>query len=136
MCDSDRMKTPSKSLEQRIEESVEQSVREHIASFEKVAAEAAARGFRRVLSPSAAERGKRRGATVKRARRSRAELMALEEKLHAVICAQPGEKMAAYAKAAKSTSEILSHPMRRLRAAGRIRSVGQKRRARYFPTGD
>lgn len=130
------MKTPSKSLEQRIEESVEQSVREHIASFEKAALEAAARGFRRALDTSGAERGKKKGATAKRARRSGAELMALETKLHAAVCAQPGERMAAYAKAAKSTCEILKHPMRKLRAAGRIRSVGQKRRARYFPTGD
>ena len=130
------MKNPSKSLEQRIEESVERSVREHIASFEAVAAEAAARGFRRALGKSIAEQNKRKGPMGKRARRSRAELMALEEKLHAAICAQPGEKMATYAKAAKSTSEILSHPMRKLRAAGRIRSVGQKGRARYFPTGD
>ena len=130
------MKNPTKSLEQRIEESVEQSVREHIAGFEKAAAEAAARGFRRAFGPSGAERGKRKGTRAKRARRSRAELMALEEKLHTAVCAQPGEGMAAYAKATKSTSEVLIHPMRKLRAAGRIRSVGQKRRARYFPTGD
>ncbi|HHK41775.1 MAG TPA: hypothetical protein ENJ50_05085 [Planctomycetaceae bacterium] len=115
---------------------MERSVREHMASLEKLAAEAAARGFRRALGKSIAEQNKRKGATTKRARRSSAELMALEEKLHAAICAQPGEKMAAYAEAAKSTSEMLSHPMRRLRAAGRIRSVGQKGRARYFPIDD
>lgn len=134
------MKNSNKSLEQRIEESVERGVREHIASLEKAAAEAARRGVRRALgATSGTQRRKRRttkGPAVKRARRSSAELAALEEQLHAAICEQPGEGMTAYARAVKSTAEKLNHPMRGLRAAGRIRSVGRKGRARYFPTGD
>lgn len=135
------MKNQNKSLEQKIEESVEQGVREHIARLEKAAAEAVRRGVRRALgATSDTQRRKRRttskGPSPKRARRSPAELAALEEQLHAAICAQPGEGMAAYATTVKSTSEKLNHPMRGLRAAGRIRSVGRKGRARYFSTGD
>jgi hypothetical protein len=139
------MKTRRKSLEQNIEECAEQSMRKHIAGLEKAALEAVHRGVRRALGTTAAatpskprgrKKGLRKAAASKRARRTPAELAALEEQLHAAICAQPGEGMAAYAAAVKSTSEKLNHPMRSLRSAKRIRSVGRKGRARYFPTGD
>lgn len=138
------MNNRKKSLEQSIEESVEQRVREHIALLEKAAVEAVRRGVRQALGATSTEisskpRRKSRAASktaAKRARRSPSELVALEEQLYAAICARPGEGMVTYAVAVQSTSEKLNHPMRALRSAGRIRSVGRKGRARYFPTGD
>ena len=135
------MKNSNKSLEQRIEESVAQGLREHIAILEKAAAEAVHRGVRRALGATSStqrqqRRTTRKGPAPKQARRSAAELAALEEQLHAAICAQPGEKMTAYARAVESTPAKLNRPMCSLRSVGRIRSVGQKGRARYFPTGE
>jgi hypothetical protein len=139
------MNNRKKSLEQSIEESVEQRVREHIALLEKAAVEAVRRGVRQALGatstkvsskPPRKSRAASKAGTAKRARRSPSELAALEEQLHAAICARPGEGMSAYAMVVQSTSEKLNHPMRALRSAGRIRSVGRKGRARYFPTGD
>ena len=139
------MKNQSKSLEKTIEEFAEQRMREHIAGLEKLAVQAVHLGVRRALDATAAatpvkqrgrEKGSRKSGSSKRVNRTPEELEALEEQLHTAICAQPGEGMATYAAAVESTSEKLNRPMRGLRSAGRIRSVGRKGRARYFPTGD
>ena len=107
------MKNSNKSLEQRIEESVAHGLREHIAILEKAAAEAVRRGVRRALGATSGtqrqqRRTTRKGLAPKQARRSTTELAALEEQLHAAICAQPGEKMTAYARAVESTPAKLN----------------------------
>jgi hypothetical protein len=57
----------------------------------------------------------------------------LSEQLYEAICAKPGESMSVLAPVIGSTPRALQVPAQRLKAAGRIRSVGQRRFARYFP---
>jgi len=66
-------------------------------------------------------------------RRSSTEMEALAEKLYRAICEQPGEAMIVLAAKVGSTPRALQVPAKHLRAAGRIRSAGQRQFARYFP---
>jgi len=68
------------------------------------------------------------------ARRTAVALDELREKLHACVCARPGESMAAFADAMGVRALDLQRPMAKLKAEGRVRSVGQRSMMRYFPT--
>ena len=67
-------------------------------------------------------------------RRSPEELAMLADKLHQRVCARPGESMAALAVAMEETAVTLHLPMTKLKAEGRVRSVGERHLTRYFPT--
>jgi hypothetical protein len=67
-------------------------------------------------------------------RRSGAELEALSEKLHHLVCARPGESIVVFADELGVTFAELQRPMARLRADGRVRSVGERNMMLYFPT--
>lgn len=66
-------------------------------------------------------------------RRSPEQLAMLADKLHQLVCARPGESMAALAVAMQETAVTLHLPMTKLRAEGRVRSVGERHLTRYFP---
>jgi hypothetical protein len=57
----------------------------------------------------------------------------VSEHLHAVVCAQPGASMAAFAVTMGVSPRELDRPMAHLKKAGRVRSVGQRSLMRYFP---
>jgi len=131
------MKTSSKSLEQKIESAVESLVREHLAALEATATDAVRAGFRR----AAASGGKRGRTAIPRRRRqgrrrTREEIVALEERLYEAICAHPGETMAVIAEAVGASARELNRPATVLRRTGRVRSVGQRQYTRYFPMGE
>ena len=66
-------------------------------------------------------------------RRSAAELEKLGERLYERVCARPGESMVTFAEELRASVSELQRPMARLKASGRVRSVGQRHLTRYFP---
>lgn len=66
-------------------------------------------------------------------RRTPEQLATLADKLHQLVCARPGETMAALAVAMQETAVTLHLPMTKLKAEGRVRSVGERHLTRYFP---
>jgi hypothetical protein len=53
--------------------------------------------------------------------------------LYEAICAKPGETMVVLAPMVGGTARELNRPMMRLKRAGRVRVVGTRSSARYFP---
>jgi hypothetical protein len=66
-------------------------------------------------------------------RRGVEELDVLCDRLYELVCAQPGVSMAVLADEIGQQAGRLRRPMTRLRADGRVRSVGQRHAMRYFP---
>lgn len=66
-------------------------------------------------------------------RRSAAELAELCEQIYEWVCARPGESMTAFADETGLAVRTLQRPMSKLKADGRIRCVGGRNQARYFP---
>jgi len=66
-------------------------------------------------------------------RRSADEISELEERLLALVCARPGESMTAFSEELGQSVRSLQRPMSKLRAEGRVRCVGERNMARYFP---
>lgn len=116
---------------------IEQLVLEHIEASRQAAHEALERAF--ASSTRASQPAPRQASSRKRSdrrHRSRKEVAALGEQLYAAICAHPGESMARFAELLGSTPIALDRPMRRLKQAGRVRSIGARSRMRYFPMAD
>ncbi len=67
-------------------------------------------------------------------RRSADEIAELEERLLALVCARPGESMTAFSEELGHPVRSLQRPMSKLRAEGRVRCVGERNMARYFPS--
>ena len=131
------MTTTSESLEEKIESAVERLVREHLAACEMPAASALREAFRRASS----HRPQRSRTTPKSSRsasrrRTREEIAELEQRLYEAICQHPGETMAVIAPAVGATPRELNRPATVLRRQGRVRSVGQRHRTRYFPVDE
>jgi hypothetical protein len=66
-------------------------------------------------------------------RRSAEELTNLCDRLYQQIEQRPGEAMAVHAEALSIAARDLGVVMRRLKTLGRVRSVGERDRTRYFP---
>lgn len=113
---------------------IEKLVEAFIASGRAAASTAVNRAF---ASAAAGEKQRvRRPDGAKRepsGRRSSEDIGALSERLYAAICAQPGEGMASLAPVVGVPARALHLPMKQLKTAGRIRSVGQRQGMRYFP---
>ncbi len=67
------------------------------------------------------------------ARRTPAEMAAVSERLYQVVCAKPGESKAALAAELAMSARELDRPMSHLKNLGKVRTVGQRHLARYFP---
>ena len=78
------------------------------------------------------KRSKRR-VSKSQVRRSPEDLSDLCERLYQTIDEQPGEGMAAYAEALAVAARDLGVVMGRLKKTGRVRTVGERDRMRYFP---
>jgi hypothetical protein len=74
-----------------------------------------------------------RGAAAPSRRRSADEISELEERLLALVCASPGESMTVFSEELGQSVPSLQRPMSKLRADGRVRCVGERNMARYFP---
>lgn len=66
-------------------------------------------------------------------RRSSAEIAALEKRFLDAVWATPGETMSVLAPRVDSSPSALQVPVVRLKAAGRIKTVGARQFTRYFP---
>ena len=116
---------------QHLAQQIERLVEDFIAGGRAAAAAAVDRAF-----ASATPRGRSVTKPAKRQvgpRRPAREVERLSEQLYEAICAKPGESMTVLAPIVGSTPRALHLPAQRLKAVGRIRSVGQRRFARYFP---
>lgn len=111
---------------------IEQLVREHIAEIHRSTAAALERAFASSSKPQKHE-SQRPARRMLSNRRDPEEVAALAERLHAVVCATPGETMPVLAERLGTTTRELNRPMNNLRRAGRLRSVGTRNQTRYFP---
>lgn len=123
-------------LQTQIEERINVMVGEVLVLLRRVANDAinnALSGTAATVGSGAApERGKQR-VSKPQAKRSPAELKDLSERLYQKIDEQPGQGMAVYAEALAVAARDLGVVMRRLKKDGRVRTVGERDRTRYFP---
>ncbi len=128
------MKSPNPHA--RLADAIEALVASYIEEVRVAAEQAVSRSLGRPVvatrtSKSSSHRsGSRRSATT---RRSQAELDQVCEALHKLVRARPGESMVAFATELGATVRMLERPMAKLKAEGRVRSVGQRHLMRYFP---
>ena len=66
-------------------------------------------------------------------RRTPAEMAAVDGRLYEAVCAKPGESKAVLAAEVGMSARELDRPMSHLKDAGKVRTVGQRHLARYFP---
>ena len=91
--------------------------------------------FRSVQAQRSAKRTTHRPPSPRLAtkRRTAAELDETCEKLCALVRARPGESIVTLATDMAASAGTLQRPMAKLRAEGRVRSVGERHLTRYFP---
>jgi hypothetical protein len=121
-----------------IEASVEALIRQQVAAYEAQLREALARTLATPRSASSRRTASRPKAAPKRSaarERPRApeELEALAELFFAAVEAAPGETMMTHAAKLGLRTQELRQPVLRLKQAGRIKSVGEQHRTRYYP---
>ncbi len=129
------MKT-SRNLTEKIEELVRELAEEHMAQLQQVVMAAVvgalAGSTAGATAPKKSKRAKK-AARTSTGRRDPAELAALSERLYEAVCAKPGEAMVVFATQLRATVRELHRPMANLKRCGRVRSVGERHRTRYFP---
>lgn len=125
------MKSPK--TPQQLADAIESLVADFVDESRRAAEQALQRSFARV-SPVSKKSSRARVVSVEPdSRRSASELEELAEKLYEIVCARPGEKMGVFAEELGVASPSLRRPMSRLKAEGRVRCVGDRGMARYFP---
>jgi hypothetical protein len=119
---------------QELGQRIERLVLEHIAASRRAAQDAVERAFAATTAPSTprAQRSKSQGDSK---RRPPAEIAALGERVYQAVCSKPGETMTVLAANVGASARELHRPMSLLKRDGRVRSVGQRHRTRYFPVG-
>lgn len=130
------MNTP-KSIEE-LTKHIEQAVEDYVAEGRKAAKAAMERAF------SSSPNTKQRSSTAPRSkvqrsrggRRSGEQLAELRTRLCEQVCMYPGEAMVTFATELGMPVRELHRPMEVLKREGRVRTVGQRRLTRYFPTVD
>ena len=121
---------------QELGQRIEQLVLDHISASRRTAQEAVERAFAARMSTFSAQPTRQRSkASTGRKRRTPAEIGALGERLYQAVCGNPGETMVVLAAAVGASARELHCPMSLLKRDGRVRSVGQRHRTRYFPVG-
>ena len=113
-----------------------------VASYMDEVRLAAQRAVERSLARGAVSRAPSKGSETRRtaprsqtrlARRSRTELDEACEQLCKLVRARPGESIVTLAGEMGIPMSTLQRPMAKLRADGRVRSVGERHLTRYFP---
>lgn len=125
----------------RTPEQLANAIESLVASYVDEVRQAAQQAVERSLCRVAAARPPSKGSchrppTPKLAmkRRTAAELDQACEQLCALVRARPGESITALAEEMGEPAGALQRPMAKLRADGRVRSVGSRHLMRYFPT--
>lgn len=119
-----------------LEASVDALIQQEVAKFEAQLRETL--GRRLAGRVGASRKPKRRAGTAKRPtpaapRRTAEELEALAMQFLAAVEATPGEGMSTLAPQLGLTAKELERPVQRLKTAGRIKTVGERSRMRYYP---
>jgi hypothetical protein len=128
------MKTPS--TPEQLANAIESLVASYMDEVRQVAQQAVARSLcrpatgHRPLKRSADRQPSARSATK---RRTAAELDEVCEQLCALVKTRPGESIVALAEEVGEPASALQRPMGKLRADGRVRTVGERHLMRYFP---
>jgi len=116
-------------IPETLETKIERLVREHLAGQQLAARAAIERAF--ALAAPGQRTTPRRRATYRR--RPPTEVAELAERLLEAVRACPGETMMVIAARVSERPRVLLRPMMHLKAAGRVRSAGERNRTRYFP---
>jgi len=125
------MQTPSSP------EQLANAIESLVASYIDEVRQAAQRALERSLCRPASGRRKGDRPLAPRSatkRRTAAELDEACEQLCTLVRARPGESVATLAEEMGESTGALQRPMAKLRAEGRVRSVGQRHLMRYFPS--
>ena len=109
-------------------------VQEFLASTQSAAISALEQAFGKVQKIRLPTRTKERPAKTKRARRSRHDIAELAQRLLEAIVSDPGQTMMTLAARLGVEAKELQHSMSVLKEAGHLRSAGERRRMRYYPT--
>lgn len=124
--------------DQRLERQIEELVRAHLEDCRQAAVAAVDRAFvaaRNGPTPKV-KRQARTALRRRRPARSPEELARLEEQLYAAVCETPGATMTVLAARLGMEARRLEVPSKRLKRAERVRMVGTRVRARYFPMAE
>ena len=122
-----------------LEASVEALIRQQVAAYEAGLREALGRRLAAGSGSSPRRRGTNKprrpskGSSPAACRRTPEELEALAERFFAAVESAPGETMVVLAQSLGLGGQELQRPVLRLRAAGRIKTVGERSRTRYYP---
>ena len=120
-----------------LEASVEALIRQQVATFEAQLRETLGRRLSSAGNVPSRRKAARSRASPRRSsaptpRRSPEELMALAERFFSAVDTAPGETMATLAAVLGSGAKELERPVLRLKREGRIKTVGERNRTRYY----
>jgi cytochrome c5 len=118
---------------QDLGERIERLVQEHISATRLAAQAALDRAFARAAVAVEAKPSRQSASSRRFERRPSTEIAALGERLYEAVCKAPGETMMVLAPAVGASARKLHRPMMQLKRAGRVRCVGTRSAARYFP---
>ncbi len=118
-----------------LERQIEQMVTAHVAALRKAAQGAVERAFATAsaAAPAVAPSSRPRAARAAGKRRAGSELSALGERFFEALSRKPGETMGVLSAEVGASPGELHRAVSRLREAGRVRTIGERSRMRYFP---
>jgi hypothetical protein len=129
------MKNPG--TPEQLADAIESLVASYMNEVRLVASAALERSLARPVMASGGSKGKvDRAAAPRRPstkRRTGAELEEICEELDKLVRVRPGDSMASLAADMGETALTVQRPMAKLKAEGRVRSVGERHLTRYFP---
>ena len=123
-------------LQAQIEERINAMVGDVLVLIRQAANDAvnnALSGTTATVGAGTGQKRNKRRVSKPQARRSPEEISKLCERLYQKIDEHPGQGMAAYAEALAVGARDLGVVVRRLKKGGRVRTVGERDRMRYFP---
>lgn len=116
--------------------SIEHLVHQHLRECQRQVAAVVERTFRTATATATEPKSKSNPAKPRResgARRTPAQLHELGERFHELLCKQPGCAITVYCAELGVTPRELHRPVAMLKRAKRLRSVGERQAAKYFP---
>ena len=122
------------SIERELGDEIAKAVGQIVVASHAAAIKALDQAFDR--GPGAGRTGRPKALSVATvSRRSSEEITDLKQRLYEIVCEMPGEAMAVLATQIESTPRDLQVPIARLKAEGRLKTVGERQAMRYFPLG-
>ena len=123
----------NKDLGERIEKLVRELVEAHMDETRATVLAAVTRSLGKSTASVRAVTATKERTRSYKGRRTPEEVSALAERLYESVCAKPGEAMLLFATELDASAGELHRPMTILKKSGRVRSVGERSRTRYFP---